>query len=293
MRGACRIVAAWWIATSAGIVEGSAQVELNPEIVGAGVVSTAANQTFPAIDPVTGDLWFSEYTNSFADQTIRFSRWEGSGWLPPTTAPFSGTWGDRAPRFSPDGLSIYFTSSRPRPGEIATGDMNIWRVDRDGDGWGVPNLLPSPVNSADDDIHASVTDSAVWLASNREGSLGRSDLYRIGTDGSVTHFAAPLNDANSQPDVWAGRDESWLILAVTEHPRGFGGDDLWISGRSGDTWSVPINLGDAINTPEYEYGPSVSPDGEYLYFTSHRDGPSHVYRVPVASIRALLESRER
>lgn len=283
--GATTIVLAWASLTLAST--GWAQ-ELTPELVGAGTISTDANQTFPAIDPVTGDLWYSEYTRGFANQTIRVARADGSAWLAPSTAPFSGTWGDRAPRFSPDGGTLYFTSNRPPPGGTDAGDMNIWRVSREGEGWSEPQLMPAPLNSPAADIHSSATESAIWVASSREGSLGRSDFFRIDADGNAEHFGAPLNDANSQPDLWVSPDESWMILAITDHADGFGGDDLWISRRTNDEWSAPVNLGPSINSAEYEYGPWVSRDGQFLYYTSHRDGPSHVYRVPTAPLKALI-----
>jgi|GEM_PF-2953443 len=54
-------------------------------------IQVPGNQTFPAIDPVTGDLWFSVYEDSFDDQTIMVARKEEAGWAAPEVAPFSGT----------------------------------------------------------------------------------------------------------------------------------------------------------------------------------------------------------
>jgi Tol biopolymer transport system component len=258
------------------------------EIVGEGVISTSSNQTFPMEDPATGDLWFSSFEGSFDQQTILVARRTENGWAAPQVAPFSGRWGDRAPRFSPDGSYMLITSNRPRPGSEEAGDMDIWRLERTEDGWAGPELVPSPMSSPALDMHPSVTGSAVWVASRREGGLGRSDLYRIGFDGTVTHPGPPLNDELSQSDVWVSPDETWMIVVITDRPDGYGGDDLFVSRRVGDTWSAPFNLGPEINTPEYEYGPSVSADGEYLLFTSHRDGPSHVYRVPIGRVRDVL-----
>ncbi len=238
-----------------------------------------ASLTFPSVDPGTGDLWFSVFTGSFDDQTIYVSRHAGGTFAAPEVAPFSGRWGDRAPRFSPDGGFLLITSNRPSAGGGEAGDMNLWRIERTEGRWGDPGRLPEPTNSPAPDIHPSVTDAAVWFASAREGGAGRSDLYRVGDDGGLQHPGPPLNDALSQPDVWVSPDETWMILVITDHPDGFGGDDLWVSHRTGEGWSPPANLGPEINTPEYEYGPSVSPDGQWLYFTSHRDGPGRIFRV--------------
>jgi Tol biopolymer transport system component len=254
------------------------------ERVGAGIISTDRNETFPAVDPVDGSLWFSVYDDSFDDQTIMFSRRTDSGWAAPEVASFSGEWGDRAPRFSPNGSSLYFSSNRPMAGAESGTDMNLWRVVRIGNSWGHAKPLSYPANSGANDMHASVTNSALWLASTREGSLGRSDIYRIDQDGAVDQLSAPINDENSQPDLWVSADETWMILVITNHPDGYGGDDLYLSRYDGNAWSVPENLGSEINTDEYEYGPTVSPDGEYLYFTSHRGGSADVYRVRLSSV---------
>jgi len=255
------------------------------EIVGEGVISTSRNETFPAEDPVDGSLWFSVYDDSFGAQTIVRARAVEDGWTSAEVASFSGEWGDRAPRFSPDGSTLYFTSNRPRSQIGSPGDMNIWKVQRVDDGWGEPEILESPVNSAGNDIHASVTDRSIWLASNRDGGYGRSDIYRVSRDdGVMLHLPPPVNDANSQPDLWVSRDETWMILVITDHPEGYGGDDLYFSRFDGVSWTVPVNLGPVVNSAEYEYGPTVSADGTWLYFTSHRGEEADVYRVPVAVV---------
>jgi Tol biopolymer transport system component len=253
-------------------------------VVGPGVISTERNETFPAEDPLDGSLWFSRYDDSFDAQTIMFARWTESGWAAPEVAPFSGQWGDRAPRFSPDGSTLYFTSNRPREPGGSAADMNIWRVPRAGGSWGEPELMESPLNSDANDIHASATNEAIWVASNRDGGLGRSDIYRVAEDGGLEHLTAPINDENSQPDLWVSHDESWMILVITDRPGGYGGDDLYLTRFNGEFWSAPTNLGPEINSAEYEYGPTVSADGEYLYLTSHRGGSADVYRVGLSSV---------
>lgn len=261
------------------------------EVVGEGVVSTDRSQTFPAVDPITGDLWFSEIGESFDEQTILSARRTDTGWASPEVAPFSGRWGDRAPRFSPDGSYMLLTSNRPTAEGGEAGDMNVWRVDRGEDGWSEPALVRTELNSEAPDIHPSITDSGVWVASRREGSFGRSDVFRIDAAGRADHPGAPLNDELSQADLWVSPDETWMILAITDHPDGFGGDDLYVTWVDSGRWVAPVNLGSGINTPEYEYGPWVSEESRSLYFTSHRDGPSHVYRVDLSIVDQIRQAR--
>ena len=50
--------------------------------------------------------------------------------------------------------------------------------------------------------------------------------------------------------------------------------DIWGATRSGtgQGWSVPRNLGTVINSGADDRGPSISPNGHTLYFTSKREG---------------------
>lgn len=257
-------------------------IQVDPQIVGPGVVSTDRNETFPSIDPVDGSLWYSVYDRSFGQQTVVRSARAGREWASGEAAPFSGTWGDRAPRFSRDGGRLYFTSNRPIEGGSEAGDMNIWAVQRTEDGWSEPAPVPY-LNSEAADIHNAETEQAIWVASNRPGGRGRSDLYRIPRTptgyGEAEHLGPPLNDELSQPDLWVSPSERWMILVITDHPDGFGGDDLYLSRFQGGAWTPPRNLGPKINSAEYEYGPSVALDEADLYFTSHRNGSADVFRI--------------
>jgi hypothetical protein len=265
-----------------------APVPTPPEIVAPGRLSLEGrNETFPAVDPVDGSLWFSIYEGSFEDQTILRALADGASWGDAETAPFSGRWGDRAPRFSPDGATLYFTSNRPRDPGGSPGDMNVWAVERrSGGGWSEPRLLPPPVNSPAQDIHPAITPRALYVASDREPGLGRSDVYRIPrlADGWGDPESLPVNDERSQPDLLVGPDEGWMILAITDHPDGLGGDDLFLVRRSDQGWGDAEHLPAPVNSEEYEYGPTLSPDGGWIYFTSHRRGSADIYRIPLSEV---------
>ena len=254
------------------------------ELVGPELISTDRNETFPAIDPVTGAIYYSVYDDSFDAQTIMFAPADEDSWGEPNVAPFSGDWGDRAPRFSSDGTIMYITSNRPGTRAKDGVDMDLWMIRRDGTRWGPPQPVGYPINTPANDMHAVVTDGDLWFASNRDSSLGGSDIYHFSADGTGTHLPPPVNSELSQPDLWISNDESWMILVISNHPDGYGGDDLYLSRFDGDEWSVPENLGPEVNSDEYEYGPAVSPDGDYLYFTSHRGGTADIYRVPLALV---------
>lgn len=58
-------------------------------------------------------------------------------------------------------------------------------------------------------------------------------------------------------------------------PGGKGSEDIWVSKVSGEKFSAPENLGDSINTRNFEYNSFVSPDGTFIMFTTHGWGEGY------------------
>jgi tetratricopeptide (TPR) repeat protein len=59
------------------------------------------------------------------------------------------------------------------------------------------------------------------------------------------------------------------IYFVSDRPGGYGGTDVWIIKKlPTGAWGVPFNAGPDVNTDRDEDFPNVSPDGDYLFFSS-------------------------
>jgi cell division septation protein DedD len=56
------------------------------------------------------------------------------------------------------------------------------------------------------------------------------------------------------------------LYFASDRPDGYGGFDLYVSYRMGNTWSTPENLGPNVNTPGHEITPFF--DGSSLFFSS-------------------------
>jgi len=67
-------------------------------------------------------------------------------------------------------------------------------------------------------------------------------------------------------------DNRQIFFTSCHHPEGYGSCDLYLSVRTGNTWSEPKNLGSLVNSSRWESQPSLSPDGKTLYFASNRNG---------------------
>src|SRR5262249_44463849 len=206
--------------------------------------------------------------------------------------PFSGRNLDFAPRLSPDGNTLYFTSSPPAPGKIAH-VLRIWTVARTASGWGEPQALPAPAIGPDEESNssASVTrDGTICFASSRDGS-GRPHVYRAtrsnGAYSEPEKLGPEVNSEVSDDDPYVSADERILVFASKgdgpptdkDRPETIAGGgvlyargDLYasVAAAAGGRWSRARHLEHGVNTFADESSPSLTPDGRYLFFTSER-----------------------
>ena len=69
---------------------------------------------------------------------------------------------------------------------------------------------------------------------------------------------------------WIAPDEGYLIFSAARRADSVGTYDLYIAERRHGVWQRARPLARPINTPAWEFNPSVSPDGRWLYFSSTR-----------------------
>ncbi len=115
----------------------------------------------------------------------------------------------------------------------------------------------------------STTLNNIYTSTNFPGSSLR-DIGKIiinGADTSVINIGLPVNTSLDESDFFIARDESFIIHA--RHSASVTGD-LYISyKKSSGGWTNSKSLGSHINypTPTWEYGPFVTQDNKYLFFT--------------------------
>ncbi len=249
--------------------------------MGPGTISTDEEEYRISFTPDGQTAYFARGASFFPQSraaTIMESCLVDGQWANATVASFSGTYPDIDPWVSLDGESIYFSSIRPVDGETRT-DADLWRVDREGDGWGEPVHL-SAVNTESDELGGSITaDGVLWFASDRPGGAGGWDLYTAQPDGDG--FAAPEPVESVNQGIWEfnpaiSADGSMLVFTSIGRFGGQGLGDLFVATLIDGEWSDPEPL--PINTPADEYHASFSPDGTTLYFV-RRTGDGDLYEV--------------
>jgi len=182
------------------------------------------------------------------------------------------------------GGSLLFVSTRGGTDAYGTvscglGDIYVthrnWRTGT----WAEPRNLgcaPNGPNGAGMEYGPSLVHTRagtlLYFSSGDAVGAGTQDIYvsRLGYD---QRFHAPtavaeLNVAgydDFMPNV--SRDGREIVFA-SSRPGGFGGSDIYTSTRrcAGAKWRDPVNLGSSVNTEAGESRPSLSGDGERLYF---------------------------
>lgn len=143
----------------------------------------------------------------------------------------------------------------------------------------IPLVLDANVNHFKHQYFPSLTiDKKSLIFTKRDGSSGNDDedlVISKYVDGAWT-VAQSLSDlVNSNSNEGAASisaDGRTLIYTICEDRKTFGSCDLFITKKIGDQWIKPQNLGQTLNSKKWDAQPSVSADGNTLYFSSNRPG---------------------
>jgi len=146
------------------------------------------------------------------------------------------------------------------------------------------NLGPN-INSEDDEYWPSITVDGKTLIFTRlvgsrsnnsnTPSLSQEDFYTSSLVDGIWQPAIPLANINTEYNEGAqtiSSDGKLLFFAACTRNDGKGSCDIYFSRKKGDEWSLPQNAGSPVNSAAWESQPSISANGEYLYFVSARKG---------------------
>jgi len=258
----------------------------NPVVFAPGILSlTTRFENRIAFSPDGKQCFFTVTDSGYSYSHLLCTTQDVSGvWSPQVLAPFLPNLDKFEPFFSADGTKLYFTCK-------TNNQTDFYAVDCTPQGWTNATALPSPINSANNEFCLSqATNGTFYFASGRPGGLGGMDLYRTrqveGQPLQVENLGSTINSSSDDADPCIAPDERFLVFYSL---RG-GGADLWacFNNRKGG-WTTPVNLGSRFNTSSDEFNPTISPDGQYLFFTRQQylGSSGDDYWVSVAAIDNL------
>ena len=227
--------------------------DIDLEPLGPGVVSTDAGESFSALSPDGRDLYFTRHDEHFEHHTLHLVHLDGVQIASKSEVlGISGRWDDRTPFVTPDGKQLWFSSNRPAGlGDEPSPTLQLWFSERDQGRWADPRRVELGREAVSPALAANGT-----LYFSSRGQLFRARLLATG-------YEPPQALPQKGTGVYVTPDES--LLLTTD------GDDLFADGK---------RLGPPVNSFAREYGPLLSPDRRWLYFTSDRRGSGDLYRVP-------------
>lgn len=188
---------------------------------------------------------------------ILYYKYSDNRWQAPVEL-FSGY---AAPMLSPNDSILFMQAS------ITYDRAETYYSRRTGSGWSTPVKM---FNFTQQSHYTQSTNlNNIYTSTNFPGSQLR-DIGKIlisGSDTSVINIGLPVNTTMDESDFFISRDESFIIHA--RHTSSVAGDLLISYKKSGGGWTNSKSLGNHINypNPTWEYGPFVTRDNKYLFFT--------------------------
>ncbi len=161
-----------------------------------------------------------------------------------------------------------------------------------------PNSI-STINSVSGDYMPQVnpTGTRLYFTSVRQGGFDNMDDKNKPLDfGEDLYFSKLVNDTWSTPELlpeplnsigdefgsaFTG-DGQTMVYIRCGSPESIGNCDLYITQLIGSTWSDPMNMGNVVNSEDWDSQATISSDGNRIVFTSARAngyGSSDIYLV--------------
>jgi hypothetical protein len=187
------------------------------------------------------------------------------------------------------GGGLFFVSREALPGSCGLGDIYFTEYTRRR-GWIEPQHLgcaPDGPNTALDEqgpSYVRAEGEARLYFSSSSATVPGDIFVSEGFAGEEFGPAAPVSELNDAAanDIQPNVRKDGLELVFSSNRTGtLGAQDIWIATRPTihDPWSVPVNLGDRVNTAAAESRPSLSKNGRQLLFgrTPGPEGMSDIY----------------
>lgn len=270
------------IFTTSGQIELDPKPVLRPKIFAEGVISTNKFSEFDITFAPDGKTAYFTRRAKGEVQKIYVSEFRDGGWSEPRLAPFS-TDRDESPLLTPDGKTLYFSSTRPIPDRPSKGkfDMNVWKASKSDAGWSAPVPLAEAINkiqpeneefpTASESLSSTIDGITFYYGTKKVGAKG-IDLYRTQLRHGEFSESEKLTGEINSDAVWESSpslspDGNYLFFNIYGANGGFGKEDIYVSRKTPDGWSKPRNLGPLINSGTDEANARFSRDGRYFFYS--------------------------
>ncbi len=138
-----------------------------------------------------------------------------------------------------------------------------------------PKPISPLINTTNAEYLPCITaDNSQLIYTKRIG--GQEDLYVSEKINGDWGMGLPIDDINNPISNEGGQsisaDGKFLVFVRCETKASYGSCDLFYSELKKGRWTRPRNMGENVNSTSWDSQPSVSANGNILYFTSNRPG---------------------
>jgi outer membrane protein OmpA-like peptidoglycan-associated protein len=189
-------------------------------------------------------------------------------------------WDEYLATITADDQELVFTVKHPRtPSTVCSFCLNeedLYSSTKSDGQWASRQPIGQPISTGYNEGAQCISPDGKYLLytmCDADFGMGSCDLYwakRIGDRWSrPRNFGPPVNTNawESQPTMAA---DGMTIYFASSRPGGYGGMDIWKTTMTAEgEFSIPENLGSAINTPGDDAAPFIHSDGRTLYFASN------------------------
>lgn len=180
------------------------------------------------------------------------------------------------PLFSKDSSILYFSRTYDPSNTGGSSDLDIWSSKRLNSGeYGECELVKSLNNKMNNSVFGLSKDgNTIYLLDSYEGKKdlvkGCAVAKQNGSGwGIPEHVNIPTLDIEGDFYGFHVSENETIMLISYKGPGTVGEEDLYVSSKNGNEWSVPLHLGNVINTPGFEITPFLTAGHDTLYFSSN------------------------
>ena len=188
-----------------------------------------------------------------------------------------------APHVSKNGLSLYFTSTRP--GGFGGEDLWVARRSDRNDPWGLPVNLGAVINTGANERSPTLSRDGhhLFFATTRPGGSGGFDIWASWRHdkhddlawSAPVHLGPELNSAatDAGPDYFENDDGGIpLLFLASNRPGGTGGLDIYVSTLTRNATFGPPVLIPELNGEANDLTPAIRHDGLEIIIATNRAG---------------------
>jgi hypothetical protein len=253
-------------------------------------VNSEGEDLMPLLAP-DGTLFFSRFMFAgnkggvYSGHDVWASAWEDGAWKKAQNSTLNNKDNSAVVGISGDGKTLYLlntAASRKLHGIYFSKKQNGL--------WSAPELIPLSGLESEGPagFYVSPDFDVIFISMKGKDSRGEEDLYysvrnAAGEWSKVRNLGSSINTTGYELSPFLSADKKRLYFASNGHPGGFGDADIYCSERlynSWETWSVPRNLGNRINSKGFDAYFSIY--DSLAFFSSNRDSKfTDIYRVKV------------